>query len=241
MQFATLRSKSLGDQAYQALVEALMKGALRAGDRIRIHALAQKLGTSVTPVRDAVLRLVQDEALVMRNARDIRVPIISPEQYIEIRSVRLELEGLAAEQAALAASAHDIERLKALLLQSEDADKRGDHANDAALNQLFHAELAVIGGAPILLGVLRRLWTRTGPFLSEAYERSERVIKDQHRAIVDAVKAHNPQLARAAVRKDILDGSNELLQAYQSGATPARGRRRPPAPAGRKTRPNRKK
>ena len=218
-----LVSVSLGDQAYNALVEALMKGALHGGDRIRIQEIAKKLGTSVTPVRDAVLRLVQDEALVMRNARDIRVPSIAPEQYLEIRNVRLELEGLAAEQAAMAATSADIARLGALLRDDKAANERHDYANLAALNQAFHTELANIGGAPILLGVLRRLWTRTGPFIADAYRRGHRIDNEQHYAILQTLIDHDPRQARAAVHRDILEGSNAVLDAFRVETEATRG------------------
>jgi DNA-binding GntR family transcriptional regulator len=214
---AALRASNLGDQTYEVLVNALMKGILHGGDRLRIHEIARDLGTSITPVRDAILRLVQDEALVMRNARDIRVPTISAAQYLEIRNIRLELEGLAAEQAAGVASPADMVRLEVLIRENEKAIKRRDHSEGAALNQAFHAELATIGQAPILLSVLRRLWMRIGPFISDAYERGGRMLTEHHYAILDAIKSHDPQQARAAVRRDILEGSAAVLQAAPGG------------------------
>jgi DNA-binding GntR family transcriptional regulator len=223
VKLATLRTGNLGEQTYEVLVDALMKGTLHAGDRIRIAEVAAQLGTSITPVRDAVLRLVNDEALVMRNARDIRVPTLSATEYIEIRNIRLELEGLAAEQAARNAGLGDIERLEKLLQENERAIKRRDHASGTAANQAFHAELAVIGQAPILRAVLRRLWMRAGPFISDAYSRGGRMLNEHHYAIFEAIKDKDPQRARDAVRRDILEGSNAVLAA--SKPKPAKARR----------------
>jgi DNA-binding GntR family transcriptional regulator len=223
VKLATLRTENLGEQTYEVLVDALMKGTLHAGDRIRIAEIAAQLGTSITPVRDAVLRLVNDEALVMRNARDIRVPTLSATDYIEIRNIRLELEGLAAEQAARNAGLDDIARLEKLLQENERAIKRRDHASGTAANQAFHAELAVIGQAPILRAVLRRLWMRAGPFISDAYRRGGRMLNEHHYAIVEAIKDKDPQRARDAVRRDILEGSNAVLAA--SKPKPAKARR----------------
>jgi DNA-binding GntR family transcriptional regulator len=204
---------NLGEQTYEVLVDALMKGALHGGDRIRIAEVAAQLGTSITPVRDAVLRLVNDEALIMRNARDIRVATLSDAEYIEIRNIRLELEGLAAEQAACNAGPADVARLEKLLLENERAIKRRDHASGTAANQAFHAELAVIGQAPILRAVLRRLWMRVGPFISDAYRQGGRMINEHHYGIFEAIKAKDAQKAREAVRRDILEGSNAVLAA----------------------------
>jgi DNA-binding GntR family transcriptional regulator len=222
VKLATLKTGNLGEQTYEVLVNALMKGTLHAGDRIRIAELAKQLGTSITPVRDAVLRLVNDEALVMRNARDIRVPTISATEYIEIRNIRMELEGLAAEQAARNATADDIARLEKLLQENERAIKKGDHAAGTAANQAFHAELAIIGEAPILRGVLRRLWMRAGPFISGAYRRGGKMLNEHHNEILEAIKAQDPQRSRAAVRRDILEGSNAVLAASEAKPTKTR-------------------
>jgi DNA-binding GntR family transcriptional regulator len=223
VKLSTLRTGNLGEQTYEVLVDALMKGALPAGSRIRIAEVADQLGTSITPVRDAVLRLVHDEALVMRNARDIRVASISAEEYIEIRNIRMELEGLAAEQAARNAGPEDILRLEKRLQENERAIRRRDHATGTAANQAFHAELAVVGNAPILRGVLRRLWMRAGPFISDAYQRGGRMLNEYHHEILDAIKAQDPEAARAAVRRDILEGSNAVLAVVE--ATVPRARR----------------
>jgi DNA-binding GntR family transcriptional regulator len=216
VKLATLTTGNLGEQTYEVLVDALMKGKLHAGDRIRIGEVAKQLGTSITPVRDAVLRLVNDEALVMRNARDIRVPSITASEYIEIRDIRMELEGLAAEQAARKATAENIQDLEQLLQDNERAIRKRDHAAGTAANQAFHAELAVIGEAPILRAVLRRLWMRAGPFISDAYRRGGRMLNEHHYDILEAIKSKDPKRAREAVRRDILEGSNAVLAACEA-------------------------
>src|SRR5690606_26751823 len=118
-EFGAVQPGKLGGVVYQKLADALIKGALRPDTRLRICDLAQKMGTSVTPVREAMLRLIQDGALVMRTARDIRVPILDADRYLEIRSIRLELEGLAAQNAAQTAGVADIERLETLVAANE--------------------------------------------------------------------------------------------------------------------------
>jgi DNA-binding GntR family transcriptional regulator len=220
----------LGEQAYNSLAEALMKGALHAGDRLRIRAIARDLGTSVTPVRDAVLRLVQDDALIMRNSRDIRVPAISSDEYTQIRNIRIELEGLAAAQAAEVAISKDIARLEELIRVNELAIRQRDYARGTELNQIFHAELAKIGRAPVLLGVLHRLWMRIGPLISDAYEAGGRKMVEHHYTVLEAIKARDPSAARAAVRTDILEGSVIVLATLNGESIRPRPKRRPTGP-----------
>lgn len=108
-----------------------MNGMLLPNERLKIRDLAEKMGTSVTPVRDAVLRLVQDGALIMPSPRDIRVRSLTLTEYLEIRSIRMELEGMVAAKAALrTATPEDVEKLALMLehnetaLEDTDAQKR---------------------------------------------------------------------------------------------------------------------
>ena len=71
--FENVSYESKGDQIYSQLAQALVKGQLLPGERLKIRELSVQMGTSVTPVRDAILRLVQDGVLVMLSPRDIRV------------------------------------------------------------------------------------------------------------------------------------------------------------------------
>ncbi|RUW95250.1 GntR family transcriptional regulator, partial [Mesorhizobium sp. M2A.F.Ca.ET.037.01.1.1] len=142
--------------------EALIKGRFAPDARVTIRDLAQSLGTSVTPVRDAILRLIQDEALVQKSAREVRVPIITLERYREIRQIRLKLEGLAAREAALKATARDIERLRDLIARNESAITGRNWTEALELNQTFHFALADIGDMVVLRGILNRLWLQMG-------------------------------------------------------------------------------
>lgn len=211
-EFKLVEHENLGELAYNSISEALMQGRLRAGERLRIRDIASKMGTSVTPVRDAILRLVQDEALILQNPRDIRVPSLSIAQYEEIRGIRVELEGMAAEKAAVLAKPKDIKRLEALMRENEAAIKARDFARGIEINQLFHFELANIAKAHILQGILNRLWVRMGPLIADAYESGGRRMVDHHPPIVDAIRKGDSAGARAAVREDIV-GAGEIIVA----------------------------
>src|SRR5690625_1562774 len=113
--FKAIQHENMGDKVYSEIAAALMEGKIKPNDKLRIRELAASLGTSVTPVRDAILRLVQDGALTMRSPRDIRVAEIDLEQYLEIRDIRLKLEGMAAARAAENSTKTDIQKMKKLI------------------------------------------------------------------------------------------------------------------------------
>ncbi len=207
-----LEKENLGETVYGRLAEALMKGRFAPDARLTIRELAQSLGTSVTPVRDAILRLIQDEALVQKSAREVRVPVMTPERYREIRLIRLKLEGLAARETALRAGADDIRRLGDLVARNEKAIARKDWAEALELNQTFHFALADIAGLPLLRGILHRLWLQMGPLIAEAYEPGGRVMIDHHHALLRAVEAHDAAAAERAIASDIGDAADIILE-----------------------------
>ncbi|MBB6013541.1 DNA-binding GntR family transcriptional regulator [Aquamicrobium lusatiense] len=208
---AALEKENLGETVYNRLAEALMKGRFAPDARLTIRDLAQSLGTSVTPVRDAILRLIQDDALVQKSAREVRVPVITPDRYREIRMIRLKLEGLAARETALRAGPEDVARLRNLVERNEQALAACDWAAALELNQTFHFALADIAGLPLLRGILHRLWLQMGPLIAEAYQPGGRVMIDHHHELVKAVEAGDPDAAERAIESDIGDAGSIIL------------------------------
>ncbi|MCQ9618143.1 GntR family transcriptional regulator [Paenalcaligenes niemegkensis] len=210
--FTALKHENMGALVYQTISLALIEGRLRPDERLRIRELAEEMGTSVTPVRDAILRLVQDGALTMRSARDIRVSQVTLEEYLEIRDIRLELEGMAAARAAEKATDADIQRLEALIQENEDALQAGDVVNATGLNQRFHFEYCKIADMPVLLDILRRLWLKMGPLIAEIYADGGRDMIDGHYVLIEAMRNRDGQAAKIAVQTDILSGGQPILE-----------------------------
>ena len=205
--------ENLSRTVYATLCDAIMKGRFRPGDRLKIRDLAEKLGTSVTPVRDAILRLAHDEAVVFQSSRDIRIPQLSQERYQEIRSIRLKLEGLAAENAARLATTQDIKDLERLVADNESAMKAGDGALGSALNQKFHFQLIAIAHMPVLRGVLQRMWLQMGPIISDVYLAGGRSMIEHHYPVIKALAEHDEQAASQAIMDDITHGGQAIAAA----------------------------
>ena len=102
--------ENLTSKVYDQIKNALMRGQFRPGDRMAIRPLAEQLGTSPTPVREALLKLISFGALEMKPAHPIVVPTMTRDKYLENRTLRLSIEGLAAETAAANMKKKDIDR-----------------------------------------------------------------------------------------------------------------------------------
>lgn len=202
---------SLAAEVYDRLAYDLMSGALPAGTRLKIRDLADKIGVSVTPVRDAVLRLVNNGGLLFQSPRDIRVPFLERSRYLEIRMIRVELEGLAAERAAQFAKSSDIAYLEDILDENEEAMAMDDHLRSLRMNQKFHLALPEIGEMPTLRGVLENLWLQMGPLIASGYDAGGRVMIDHHYSVLESIRLADGPAARKAIQDDILSGGEVLL------------------------------
>ncbi len=208
----TLVHENLGDVVYRKLSEALMRGKFAPGTRLTIRELAASLGTSVTPVRDALLRLIQDNALIQKTPRDVRVPILTPERYCEIRDIRVRLEGLAVSRAAVAATPEDIARLWSIINDNETAIKEQRWEDALECNQIFHSAFAEMARMPSLITILGTLWLQMGPLIAGIYEYGGRHMIEDHYTVVKAIEARDAEAAEAALAKDILDASELILE-----------------------------
>jgi len=202
--------ENLSRTVYLALCDAITKGQFRSGDRLKIRDIAAQLGTSVTPVRDAILRLAHDDAVVFRSARDIRIPHLSKERYLEIRSIRLKLEGLAAENAARLVTDEDIAELEAIVKSNEEALARGDFIRGAELNQAFHFRIMQIARMPVLSGVIQRIWLQMGPVIADAYIDGGRSMIEHHYPVIDALRRRDPDAAAATIMNDLIKGGQAV-------------------------------
>ena len=224
-------TRNLGTAVYTELSDRLVKGRFQPDDRLRIRALAESLGTSVTPVRDAVLRLVQDRALVMRSQRDIRVPILSETEFAEILTIRTTLEALAAETAATHVGEGTADpglatALRDLNAREVEALEHDDDATATEMNQLFHFHLADGARMPLLRRLLERLWLQMGPLLALAARDVGHGPVGYHDACVDALERGDGAAAAEAICKDIECGGIAVfrrIRAFHADAAVARG------------------
>lgn len=208
--FLQVDRSSLYETVYAQISLALIEGQLQPDDKVRIRALADQLGVSVTPVRDALLRLVKERALEMRGLKDIRVPRMHVEQLQEVRLIRLRLEGLAAQLAAARIDRTSEVLLTRILEENEEARAKGDTVTAIKLNRLFHSKIAEIAGLPVLRDMIENMWLRMGPLIAAVYVAGGRAMISYHHDILEALRKRDPVAAEAAIQADI-NATAEIL------------------------------
>lgn len=211
---------SLQERVYQSLRHALLTGHFQPGEPISIRKLADSLGTSPMPVREALKRLMAEKVLVQSSSRQIRVTPFDPKLHEEFVRIRMEIEGYAAERAARVRDDGLPDRLRAHNAAMVEAigQRRADLA--LAANQAFHFEIYRAAGYPQLVEILENLWLRTGPFLATIGREPDNLASffgNGHRfhlRAIEAITARDGKKARRAIALDIRVGTMFLIKAY---------------------------
>jgi DNA-binding GntR family transcriptional regulator len=204
---------SLADQVYRKLRQALMRGELQPHQRLKIRELAARLGTSETPIREAIFQLVRDGAVELRPRYYVRVRRLTLAQYLEIRDVRLHLEPLAAERALQHLTQAQIDSLRECHGRLIEAERSGRFRQAVDENFDFHFGIYWRSGMPIVINLLETLWMQVGPLLNELYPYAAPTYIDrhQHENILDALERRDPFHLREAIKQDTLEGGRNLV------------------------------
>lgn len=224
--------EGLGAQAYQSLCSDLMAGRYEPGQKLKLRELADRLGVSVTPVREALARLIADQAVVQVDHRSVRVAVMSLERFNEVRELRLELEGRAAEHAAGCATEEDIEELQAIHDRLVDARARELYADILLANQQFHLRLCRSARMPVLLRLVETLWLQCGPLMNGMTRWPIAKPKQHpHVTVIKALRTGDGRLAREALQADICMATEALRRYLTSHADRPEWAKRSLAPA----------
>lgn len=209
--FAALGRTNLGDQVYDRIAKALLTGQMRPNDKLTIRGLADQLGVSTTPIRDAVKQLTQEQVLEQRSSKDVRVPVMTQSTYLEILEIRLHLEGLAAEHAAERARPQQCRDLRKLLERNDRAIARQNHALATEGNQEFHLALSRVADMPNLQKILRGLWLQMGPLVACYYDTDPPGLNEKHYEVLQAMEEQKPTRASNAIQADIMSAKAAML------------------------------
>ena len=215
---------SLSEQIYRSLRLSLMSGGFQPGARLNISRLAERFGTSVTPVREAVFQLVREQALELKRGFQPRVPVLEIARYIKLRETRAPLERLATELATPHMTPGDLDALQELHRQFVTREEADDWAGALAANQAFHFKIYTASKNPVLVGVIENLWLIAGPFTTNQYPalRNARTNPHPHDILVDALRRGSAVEAGDAMVNDLRDASFRMLRQMEARRTTAR-------------------
>lgn len=203
--------QTIASTVYDQLRAALMEGIFEAGSSFAISDLAERFGTSNTPVREALRRLADEGALVEGKWNSATLPPLSAESYAELCLARQVVEGGAAELACHRMDAEAMAQLHDISDRHQRALFEGRTEDMVAANKAFHFHIYRAAGSNILLRQIETLWLRSGPYTRFLGEKMRGMLKGDgtrhygrnHDRILDALAIRDAPAARHAMTEDI--------------------------------------
>lgn len=204
---------------YRQLRALVLFGDLAPGQAVTIQGLCERLGAGMTPVREALRRLIAEGALEFQGNRRVSVPLLDAGHIGELIYARQWLDPHLAERATARASAADLRALTAIDDDLDRAILRGDMRGYLELNYRFHRRLYEMADAPILADVADGLWLRFGPSLRVVCGRvGTQGLPDKHKDLLEAMRARNGEAAAQAIRADVVQGMEQVRQSLAQSA-----------------------
>jgi DNA-binding GntR family transcriptional regulator len=192
----------------------IMRSRFRPGEKLKLRNLAEELGVSPTPVREALGRLISEGALEQVDHRSARVPVLSDERLREVCDLRCDLEGKAAGRAAELARPQDADRLAEIHTRMSAARVDGRSTEMLIENERFHMEVCALAQMPVLLRIVEGLWLQCGP-LNVALSRMRflhRPEEHPHNEVIRGIQRGDSALARLAIQRDISVYADALIR-----------------------------
>jgi DNA-binding GntR family transcriptional regulator len=219
---------TLGDQAYQAIREAITSGDLAAGERTTERALARRLGVSPTPVREALQRLEHERLIRRPSSRGIEVAQPTQREQYELAIIEAALRGVAARLAAEAATDAELREIEAVVVEAENlVAKQGPTVRREHVlrrTRRFHALVDKAAHNPLLEGMIATATAFDWDFRLNAMTYADpagSVTKakrhKEHRLILEALKKRDGHRAEELMRRHILSVTEAFL-AVSGGA-----------------------
>jgi DNA-binding GntR family transcriptional regulator len=210
-----LTRDSLNAQAYNRLCRDLKASRFAPGEKLKLRDLAAEMGISPTPVREALARLISEQALEQVGHHSVRVPVMSEERFAEVRTLRLMLEGEAASRAAARAGTEDIRRLEAIHERMAALREAGDTAGELVESERFHMEVCALAGMPVLQRMVEGLWLQCGPLLKalQTHALGQPRKQHPHLMVLRGLRKHDGDAARRGIHDEI-DRTTAPILAY---------------------------
>lgn len=213
------RPTGLHTYVYNELRNALLDGRFAPGEVLSLRMLAQALGTSPMPVRDAIRRLTTEGVLEVHSNRSFAVISMTRKQFEDLTELRLQLEGTAAEEAVRNQNGElekELADIEAQARLERDGGSKEAFSQRLSLNRKFHFTLYRYCENKLRIRLIELLWLQSASFTHLSLSQFNPYQPGKHhRDIIAAVKANNPEAAKRALENDIRETYEHILTVFK--------------------------
>ena len=231
-----LPRQTVASMTLEAIRTRILHGDYPEGEPLRQDAIAEELGVSRIPIREALRQLEAEGLVSFAPHRGAVVSSLSLDEIEEIFALRAEIETDLLRRAIPRLGAEELARADEVLARYERALQVGDVPAYGELNWQFHSTLYAAADRPVTMAIVQRLHQQADRYLRMqlALTHGESRAADEHRAILDAARRRDVKAGAAVLAGHILGAGRALLgflrgQRGMPEPTPRRGRRAAPA------------
>jgi DNA-binding GntR family transcriptional regulator len=212
--------KSLGDQVFENLKQAIIRGDVAPGDRLVESRIAGVLDISRTPVREAIHKLEREGLLRKLPHGGFTVVHLSREDIEETFGIRCVLEGYAARLAAFNHTAEDLIPLEEKIREFQACLAKGRLEELPRINTEFHNLLYALSRSPKLIKLLNDLRDQIFRFRRILLKIDDmgRTSNEDHRNMLEAIRQRDPDRVEKLVKEHIERGMKIVLKALEDRA-----------------------
>ncbi|WP_227763956.1 GntR family transcriptional regulator [Zhaonella formicivorans] len=209
--------KPLREIVFETMREAIISGQLKPGERLMEVQLAEEMGVSRTPVREAIRKLELEGFVVMVPRKGAYVADISTKDIADVFEIRAALEALAAGLAAERITDEELEELQRILVKVSKSAESHDLENLIQVDTEFHDVLYKASRNERLVQIISNLREQIQRFRSTTLAAPGRMkdALEEHKKIVDAISERNVALAAQLAQEHIENAENSMLEAIR--------------------------
>jgi len=214
--------KPLRELVLDAIREAIINGTLKPRERLMEIQLAEELGVSRTPVREALRKLELEGFIVMVPRKGAYVADISFKDIADVFEIRAALEALAAGLAAERITDEELEEMERLVAEKAEAIANQDMEKLIKVDTMFHEAIYKASRNQRLTSIISNLREQIQRYrtTSLAYPGRMQRSLEEHRSIVEAIQSRDSQIAQQVAREHIENAENSIIEAIKKDGLP---------------------
>ncbi|MFC0524601.1 GntR family transcriptional regulator [Pontibacillus salicampi] len=209
-----IKSKSLTELAYDQISQAILQNALKPGDMIVEEQIANQLGISRTPIREALKKLSFEGMIELRSGRRARVSEISEKDAMNYQIIRESLEALGAKTAAEHITSSELQELEEICTKQKEAIREDDLLEFLDLDFMFHSIIVRVSQNSKLEEIVNNLNSQIKRFLilSNTLHSSAEGAVEEHYTIIESLRERNGERTEEMMRNHVQNVTNRILK-----------------------------
>ncbi|MBD0863135.1 GntR family transcriptional regulator [Gordonia sp. zg691] len=206
------KRQQLPEEVATYVREMIISGEARAGEFLRIERIADAVGVSTTPVREGLLMLRSEGFVEMVPRRGFVVAPFTKQDVRDLFWAQAQLAGELTARAAKNLTPAQLDALEAILISLEKAIEADDKDKIAQLGHSFHREINLAAESPRLARLLQTVTTNLPNRFYATIEGHVTTTREEHPAILEALRKRSSKKARQLMEAHILDGADHLIE-----------------------------